>query len=124
MRPSIKHLNKDAEFHIPEGCHIIEQSNSLDDPDLSIARARVAPGVTTRWHRLTDTIERYYILQGAGLMEVGNQPPSPVSAGDMVIIPPLCPQRITNSGQDDLIFLAICSPRFRDEAYEEMGSPP
>jgi hypothetical protein len=38
----------------------------------------------------------------------------------VVVIPPSCPQRITNIGEHDLVFLAICSPRFRPEAYEDM----
>ena len=29
-------------------------------------------------------------------------------------------QRITNTGEDDLIFLAICSPRFVPDAYEPL----
>jgi hypothetical protein len=32
----------------------------------------------------------------------------------------MCPQRITNIGKDDLIFLAICSPRFSPDVYEEI----
>jgi len=36
------------------------------------------------------------------------------------LIPPLCPQRITNIGKNDLIFLAICSPRYMQDAYEDV----
>ena len=53
-------------------------------------------------------------------MEVGDLPPSEVGVGDIVIIPPMCPQRITNIGQDDLVFLAICTPRFLSDVYEEI----
>jgi mannose-6-phosphate isomerase-like protein (cupin superfamily) len=120
MNETIKRLNLDEEFYTPEGCFIIEVSNTPDDPDASIARARVAPGVTTRWHRLIDTTERYVILDGHGRVEVGELPPQEVSSGDVVLIPPLCRQRITNFGQKDLIFLAICTPPFRNEIYEDM----
>ena len=120
MNETIKRLNLDEEFHTPEGCFIIEVSNASDDPDASIARARVAPGVTTRWHRLIDTVERYVILDGRGRVEVGGLPPQEVSPGDVVFIPPLCRQRITNIGRKDLIFLAICTPPFRNEIYEDM----
>ena len=122
MIPSIKHIAPSAEIYILEGCHIIEQSNSPDDPQLSVARARVAPGVTTRWHRLKDTTERYYILQGTGTVYIGETPPTPVGVGDVVIIPPFYPQCITNTGSGDLIFLAICTPRFRDEVYEALDN--
>ena len=109
-----------AEVHTPENCRIIELSNTPDDPEASIAHARVAPGITTRWHRLIGTAERYVILEGTGRVEVGRLSPQDVRAGDVVIIPPSCPQRITNLGQDHLIFLAVCTPRFRPEAYEDI----
>ena len=97
-----------------------ELSNSPDDPDASIAQARVKPGVTTRWHRLSGITERYYIVSGMGRMEAGKLPPQEVRAGDIVLIPPMCPQRITNIGAEDLIFLAICTPRFSNDAYEDI----
>lgn len=120
MQASIKRQNLDEEFYFAEGCHIIELSNSGDDPEVSIARARVEPGVTTRWHRLSGTVERYVILQGEGLVEIGNLPPHEVNPGDVVLIPPMCRQRIANIGTDDLIFLAICSPRFSEQVYEDI----
>ena len=107
----------------PERCYIIELSNSPDDPDVSIARARVSPGITTRLHRLQGTAERYCIISGAGRMEVGDIPPLNVSAGSVVLIPPLCRQRITNTGADDLIFLAICTPPFAQDNYEDLEPP-
>lgn len=112
-----------GEFYISENCFITELSNSQADPHLSIARARVKPGESTKLHRLRETAERYYILEGKGLVEIGNLKPQVVGAGDIVLIPPLCPQRITNSGSTDLIFLAICTPRFSEEAYQEVEVP-
>ena len=118
--PRILQPDSAAETYIKEGCHILELSNSRNDPALSIARARVEPGVTTRLHRLVDTAERYVILQGRGLVELGGQPPAAVGPGDVALIPPGCPQRISNTGDEDLVFLAICSPRFRESAYEDL----
>ena len=122
MKEKIKYQNLKEEFFTAENCFITEISNSPDDPELSIARARVAAGATTKWHLLKGTTERYYILQGKGLVEIGNHPAQEVNSGDVVIIPSMCRQRITNIGQEDLIFLAICTPRFRNEVYEEIGS--
>jgi mannose-6-phosphate isomerase-like protein (cupin superfamily) len=124
MNEAIKCLDSGAEFYTPEGCYIVEISNTPDDPDLSIARARVAPYVTTRWHRVVGTAERYIILEGSGRVEVGRLPPQEVTAGDVVLIPPSCGQRITNIGPGDLVFLAICTPRFRFGAYEDIDSEP
>jgi len=120
MKASIKPRDLSAEFYTSEKCYIAEQSNSPDDPELSIARARVEPGVTTRWHRLAGTTERYYILAGRGLVEIGELPAQEVNPGDVVLIPPMCRQRITNSGPDDLVFLALCTPRYTTQAYEDI----
>lgn len=108
------------EYYFEEGCHILELLNTPDDPDVSIARARVPPGVTTRWHCLKGTTERYVILSGTGRAEVGEQAPQEVAAGDTVFIPAMCRQRITNTGEDDLVFLAVCTPRFVLGAYEDL----
>ncbi|MCF7986053.1 MAG: cupin domain-containing protein [Methylovulum sp.] len=118
-----KILNADEsnEYFFDEGCFILELSNHSDDPDVSIARARVKPGVTTQWHRLQGIIERYVMLSGTGLVEVGELPAQVVTVGDVVIIPKQCPQRIRNIGTDDLVFLAICSPRFVPEAYQAIA---
>ncbi|MGR9087430.1 MAG: cupin domain-containing protein [Gammaproteobacteria bacterium] len=120
MKEVVKPFDPTKEFYTPERCFIIELSNTPDDPDVSIARARVAPGVTTRWHRVRDTVERYVILEGWGLVEIGDLPPRRVGPGDVALIPAYCRQRIANKGQCDLVFLAICSPRFTSEAYEDI----
>lgn len=120
MKAAIKPLDLSMEYLTDEGCYITELSNTGDDPQVSIARARVSPGVTTRWHRLSDTAERYVILEGTGRVEVGGLAPAQVHAGDVVLIPPLCHQRINNTGTDDLVFLAICTPRFSNAVYEDI----
>ena len=117
MRPAVKRYAAAAEYYAAEACYITELSNSKADPQASIARARVAPGVTTRWHRLKGTTERYVILEGRGRVEVGELAAHDVSPGDVVLIPAMCRQRITNPGKGDLVFLAICTPRFVASAY-------
>lgn len=121
MKACIKHFDGDQEYFIDEGCYIVETSNTADDPEVSIARARVEAGKTTRWHRLKGISERYIILSGRGRVEVGDVPPREVVAGDVVLIPPMVRQRIGNIGQSDLIFLVICSPRFSPAAYLPEG---
>ncbi len=106
------------EFYTDEGCFIQELWNNGEDEGVSVARARVAPGVTTAWHRLRGAWERYIIMAGTGAAEVDGQAPAPVAPGDVVVIPPGVPQRITNTGTEDLIFLCVCTPRFTPERYE------
>lgn len=120
MKACIKQQDLGKEFYTQEKCYITEISNTPEDPDTSIARARVKPGITTSWHRLKKTTERYCIISGKGSVEIGELPPQEVNTGDVVIIPPMCRQRITNIGTEDLIFLAICTPRFLDEVYEDI----
>lgn len=108
-----------SEYWFREGCYITEWSNSDADPDVSIARARVEPGRVTRWHRLDAITERYVILDGCGRAEVGGQA-CDVKPGDVVVIAPGQPQRITNTGHSDLVFLAVCTPRFKPSAYSEI----
>ena len=124
MEAEVRRIVPRAEFFTGEGCFINELSNIDADPEVSITRARVPPGVTTRWHRLNGTTERYVLLSGSGRVEVGNLPPHSVAAGDVVLIPAGCRQRIANSGNEDLVFLAICTPRFRQEAYEDIDPAP
>jgi mannose-6-phosphate isomerase-like protein (cupin superfamily) len=117
VKPSIKRAAATREYLTPEGCWILEVANDADDETASIARARVAPGVATEWHLLDDTAERYLIIQGRGCAEVGDLRED-VGPGDVVQIPPGVPQRITNIGDEDLIFYCLCTPRFRPENYQ------
>jgi mannose-6-phosphate isomerase-like protein (cupin superfamily) len=120
MQSEIKKHDPASEYYFDEGCYITEFSNSSRDSRVSIARARVPPGVTTCWHFLEDITERYVIMEGTGRVEVGELQPQPVGYGDVVIIPPGVHQRITNTGDSDLIFLAICSPRFQPSSYRNV----
>jgi mannose-6-phosphate isomerase-like protein (cupin superfamily) len=108
------------EFSTPERVHIRETWNRDQDPDCSIALARVEPGVTTAWHYLDGVVERYRLIAGVGLVEVGALPPTPVKAGDLVVIPAGVRQRIHNTGSEDLIFDCICTPRFTPECYNSL----
>jgi mannose-6-phosphate isomerase-like protein (cupin superfamily) len=105
------------EYSTDERCFILELSNSEADEGLSVARARVEPGVTTAWHRVAATTERYVVLEGEGLVEIEGLGTERVQTQDVVVIPPAARQRITNTGAGDLIFLALCTPRFRQSRY-------
>ncbi|MDD5460270.1 MAG: cupin domain-containing protein [Methylococcales bacterium] len=120
MTPQILKANEDDEYYFEEGCFILELSNSPSDTGVSIARARVKAGVTTKLHRLKGVVERYVILSGIATVEIAGLAPQQISAGDVVIIPSLYAQRITNMGTEDLVFFAICTPRFTKDVYENM----
>jgi mannose-6-phosphate isomerase-like protein (cupin superfamily) len=116
----IHRFQPELEFPTIERCSITELRNVSADADCSIARARVAPGDTTQWHRLRGVVEHYVIVEGQGMVEVGDDPPTPVSVLDVVSIPANSRQRITNTGRGDLSFLCVCLPRFVPECYESL----
>ncbi len=122
MESTILRAKATTEFYTEERCHILEVANDDSDPAVSIARARVLPGVTTCWHKLAGTEERYLIIKGSGTVEVGEEPPTQVEEGDVVRIAPDVRQRITNDGDSDLIFYAICTPRFVPGCYVSLES--
>lgn len=45
-------------------------------------------------------------------------PPADVRPGDVVLIPRDTPQRISNTGDHDLVFLCLCTPPFTPDCYE------
>lgn len=122
MSAKIVHSQSTQEYWFEEGCYIQEIGNHPDDPDVSIARARVRPGEATCWHCLDGVFERYLVTEGSGIVEIGELPPATVSAGDLVLIPPGVRQRVRNEGSHDLVFYAICSPRFSADRYCRLES--
>ncbi len=120
MKPIIARADAAKEFFAePEGCWILETWRSPED-SMTIARARVAPGVTTAWHALDGVTERYLIAGGTGRMEVGDLPPADVAPGDTVFIPAGVRQRIANTGPRDLVFYCVCTPPFAPECYRDL----
>jgi mannose-6-phosphate isomerase-like protein (cupin superfamily) len=119
----IKIIKQDLakEYFAEERCFILEMTSLEIDNSLSIARARVEPGITTARHVLDRIDERYIITSGQGKMEVGDLSPTDIAAGDIVFIPAGIPQRITNTGQTDLVFYCICTPPFELSCYKNVG---
>jgi mannose-6-phosphate isomerase-like protein (cupin superfamily) len=85
-------------------------------PRYSLAHARVKPGQRTRWHRLK-TCEVYYILEGEGEMQIGEEVEN-VRPGQAIVIPRDSPQRIRNTGKTDLVFLCVVDPAWHPEDEE------
>jgi mannose-6-phosphate isomerase-like protein (cupin superfamily) len=114
---NIVRLKDRTEFATPERCFIVE---TLSEPAISVARARVEPGVTTAWHSVDGTIERYVMAEGHGRMWIGENAPEDVGPGDLVTIPAGTKQRITNIGDRDLVFYCVCTPRFEQKNYRAL----
>ena len=117
MAPKAKPVH---ELWTTERCYITELLNSDDQPEVSLARTRVEPGVTTQLHRLS-VFEWYVIEAGHGLMRIGDRAaicrgPRRDCRGD----PKSIAQQVTNSGQEDLVFLCVCTPKFSQECYTSL----
>ena len=120
MDPTVAQPDESREFSTAERCAILEVWNDARDPATSIARARVAPGITTQPHRLHGVVERYLIMEGRGFVRVGDSIAQAVAPGDIVVIPAEATQQITNTGDTDLVFYCVCTPRFTPECYEAL----
>ena len=53
------------------------------------------------------------ILSGPGLGEIGTEKTYDITTDDVVIVPANDLERIKNIEGNDLLFIAICSPRFQ-----------
>jgi mannose-6-phosphate isomerase-like protein (cupin superfamily) len=107
----IKSLEKTAAFTAGDGSMLRELFHPAKEPlglGYSLAHAEVGPGGKTRPHRLKSA-EVYYVLEGRGLMHVGNEQ-AEVAAGQAVCIPPDTIQFIENPGPGRLAFLCIVDP--------------
>ena len=120
MLPKIVKSTSLKEVLTPERCFIYENCGaSTGDEKVSIARARVESGVTTKAHHLEGVQEIYIITKGTGIVTVGDLEPTEVTEGDTVIIPAGTSQRIENTGKTDLIFYCICTPSFTENCYHD-----
>lgn len=87
----------------------------------SLAHARVTPGESTKAHRLR-TAEVYYILRGRGRMHIDAEA-TDVDADCAIYIPPGSVQYIANTGKDNLLFLCIVDPGWRETDEEVIEEP-
>ena len=109
------------EFWTEERCFITELINTPDQPDASLAIARLEPGVTTQLHALDGLRETYTIIKGTGLAEINGQFHR-LNCNESLIIPAGAAQRITNDGLEDLEFYCLCTPRFTYNCYVNLES--
>ncbi len=124
MKPRIIKANSLKEYLTPERCYIYENWGcSTGDAQVSIARARVEPGVTTKVHHLEGVQEIYLITKGKGRVNVDGVESAEVGEGDVVVIPAGGSQRITNMGKADLLFYCICTPSFTEKCYHDDEKP-
>ncbi|MGB9936408.1 MAG: cupin domain-containing protein [Methanobacterium sp.] len=82
--------------------------------NLSVAHAILKPQKSSLPHKLKNSVELYYILEGNGIMHIDNENQE-VQAGQVIYIPPNSKQCI---GNKDLKFLCIVNPMWKEEDEE------
>ena len=108
-----------GEYWTDERCYITELLNSDRSPEVSLAVARIEPGVRTQLHSLTGVEEVYVVRSGRGVIEIDGVERA-LAAGDQAVVAASAAQRITNTGGDDLYCYCLCRPRFRPDCYVDL----
>ena len=108
-----------SEFWTPERCYITELVNSHKTPHVSLAIARIEPGVRTQLHALSGVEEIYLVRAGRGIIEIDGVEQE-LAEGDQAVVPASTAQRIMNVGASDLICYCLCRPRFQPECYADL----
>lgn len=113
----IKDINNCKEIIANDGSflkEILSPFREKVDIGYSIALARVK--TATRKHKLRSA-EIYFILRGKGIMYIDDEK-AIVREGQIIYIPPNSIQKIENIGDDDLVFLCIVEPAWKEEDEE------
>jgi len=83
----------------------------------SVAHATVKIGESTTPHTLKKSSEVYVIISGKGLMHINDEKQF-LNQGDSVFIPAGSVQHIENAGEEDLKFLCVVDPYWKEEDDE------
>jgi mannose-6-phosphate isomerase-like protein (cupin superfamily) len=81
----------------------------------SLAHAVIRPGQRSIRHHLDGRTEVYYLISGQGRMHIDDEA-SEVREGDALLIPSGAVQFLENTGDRDLVFLAIVEPAWQPDA--------
>ncbi len=98
-------------------CELLHPDKDGLNIGYSIAYAVLKPKCSSQRHRLRESSEVYFILEGDGLMHIDDESAA-VRQGQAIFIPPLSWQFIENTGTDDLLILCIVNPCWRKEDEE------
>lgn len=112
----VRSIDQVPAFTTKDGSEIRELLASRNSAirNQTLAEARLPPGASTAAHHHVQTEEIYYILEGEGLMQIGDEAQA-VTAGDAIAIPPRALHKITNTGSRMLKFLCCCAPGYEHE---------
>ena len=105
---------KDSKIlHTPHGSEIRPLIDRTTSPvtECSLAEESLPPGATITMHHHQVLEEIYFILEGSGVMTIGEEQRE-VGAGDAVYIPKKSRHSLTNTGTSPIRLLLVCGPAF------------
>jgi mannose-6-phosphate isomerase-like protein (cupin superfamily) len=108
---NIQSVNRAEPFRTKDGSTIRELHHTAAQ---SLAEATLEPDQATErhYHRLSEEI--YFVLKGAGDMEIDGEHKR-IAVGDAVLIPPGAWHSLHNNGTSELRILCACSPPYAHE---------
>ena len=112
----VKKIEKIEAFTGKEGTQIkqiFSPSETNNSIRYSIAHCTINPGNSSKPHTMK-TSEMYYIMQGNGVMHVGEEQKQ-VKQNDAVFVPPMSKQFLENNGEIQLVALCIVDPAWKQE---------
>jgi len=124
----VKDIREGSYFTAGDGSLLCELLHPLREKEeiplhCSIAHARLPAGKSTVPHRLKESAEVYYFLEGQGILHI-NQDSTEVEPGIAVLVPPGAVQYLESTGDGDLIFLCIVDPMWREDDEEFINQEP
>lgn len=92
---------------------IFHPHNTLNGIRYSISYSELKPGGKSKLHKLKSSVV-YYILHGKGKLQIDDDVLE-ISKDRVIYIPPHSGQYIENTGMDELKFLCIVDPAWKQE---------
>jgi mannose-6-phosphate isomerase-like protein (cupin superfamily) len=100
-------------------CELLHPERECEDLKInySIAHAILKADESSLVHKLKISVEIYYILEGKGIIHIDNEKEI-VNPGQVIYIPANSKQYIENIGNNELKFLCIVSPIWKEKDEE------
>ena len=98
-------------------CELLHPAREEAGIPYSLAHAVLRPGCASRSHRLKESSEVLYFLEGEGRVHINGESAA-IGQGQAVLVPPGSWQHVQNTGTADLKILCIVYPSWSEDDEE------
>jgi mannose-6-phosphate isomerase-like protein (cupin superfamily) len=84
---------------------------------------QAGPGGSAEPHYHEAAFQVYYILEGRGQAQIGEEPPADFGPGSVIVIPPGVVHSVWASGGRDARVIVIYSPPLPADGFKKTGGP-